>query len=72
MDALEVIGGDRESLLIFGIPGNRSEEADFGLRIIGGLQLLEAGDEKGLDVEFSPKSREDDIVGGFNCSGVFI
>ena len=72
MDALEVIGGDRESLLIFGIPGYRSEEADFGLRIICGLQLLENGDEKGLDVEFSPKIREDGIVGGFNCSGVFI
>jgi hypothetical protein len=50
-------------------PGNISEDADFGLLIIGGLQLLEdAGDEKGLDVEFSPNSSDDAIVGDFSCS----
>ena len=63
------MGGDRESLLICERPGNRSEDADFGLRIIGGLQLLDdVGEEKGLEVEFSPNSNDDVIVGDFSCS----
>ena len=48
----------------------RSEEADLGLCMRGGLQLLDDdGDENGLDVEFSPKCNEDAIVGDFSCSG---
>ena len=47
--------------------------ANFGLCKSGGLQLLdELGDENCLDVELSPKIREDAIVGDLSCSCWFI
>ena len=59
-----VIGGDRDSLFICAIPWNRSDDPDFGLREMGGLQLLdEFGDEKDLAFEFSPKRREEAMLG---------
>ena len=67
MEELEVIGGDRDSLLIFEIPANKSEEEDFGLRVRGGLQLLDdVGDGNGLDDVLSPISEEVAIVGDFS------
>ena len=73
MEELEVMGGDRDSLLIFEIPANKSDEEDFGLRARGGLQLFDdVGDEKGLEIVLSPISEEDAIVGDFSCSCVFI
>ena len=70
MEELEVTGGDSESLFILDRDGKISDGANLGLCKSGGLQLLdEVGDENCLDVELSPKSREDAIVGDFSFSG---
>ena len=68
-----MIGGDRDSLFIFAIPLNISDDPDLGLLAIGGLQLLdEFGDENDLAVEFSPNNKEEVIEGCLSCSCVFI
>ena len=41
-----------------------SDDPDFGLRQIGGLQLLdEFGDENALEFELSPNSKDEAIEG---------
>lgn len=70
IDEFEVTGGDSESLFILDRDGKISDGANFGLCKSGGLQLLdEVGDENCLEVELSPKIREDAIVGdlSFSC-----
>ena len=60
-------------MFIFAIPLNISDDPDFGLLAIGGLQLLdEFGDENDLAIEFSPNNKEEVIEGCFGCSCEFI
>ena len=72
MEEFEVTVGESESLFILDRDGKISDGANFGLCKSGGLQLLdEVGDENCLDVEPSPKIREDAIVGDLSFSSWF-
>ena len=72
MEEFEVTVGESESLFILDRDGKISDGANFGLCKSGGLQLLdEVGDENCLDVELSPKIREDAIVGDLSFSSWF-